>query len=79
MTCDGHILSVDYTEACAHRLIVSDALGVTALHESDDGVGKSHGKFLHHLIVAYDIYYGRGGYESDAVERGPHERTRRRP
>ena len=69
VTGDGHILTVNHTEPCAHRLVIGDALGIAALHQTDDGVGQCDGKFLDHLIVADDIHDRRGCDEGDAVER----------
>ena len=51
---------VDEVEACAHRLVVGDTLGIVALHYAHYGRRQLDMVFLYHLEVAYDIDFAVG-------------------
>ena len=54
LTLKNALLAIDNTETGEHRLIVGDALGVGAFHDSCNFVGQRHTLFLHNLIVTDD-------------------------
>ena len=68
MAAYGHILAVNDMEAGAHRLIVGDTFGITALDDANNRVGKRHRELLDYFIVADYVDHSRRSDKSDAVE-----------
>ena len=48
-------------EVSGHRLVVSDALGVIALHDAVNLVGRLYGLLFHHFVVADNAEDDVGG------------------
>ena len=59
---------MSHCESCAHRLVVGDALRISATHYPYDLVGQLYVVFFHDLKVTDYIDNGSGGYDGDAVE-----------
>ena len=67
MTLQGAGLLVYHVEEGAHRLIVGDALGVAAAHDTMQLIGNDDLFLLHHVEVTYDVeYYVRSYYRESA-------------
>ena len=68
MALDDAVLLVDHREDRFHGLVVGDALGIVALHDTTKLIGRLHGLLLHHLVVADNVEHNLRCHYTEPID-----------